>query len=327
MRLVSVLIISNLLVGVSACAPVITNGLGGGLGDSLANYCLARVLALKYKVDFRLIPFDECEKFNFYETTKQYTGSLVHRVALNNEAELLRLVSSDTIFHSHCFTDCGEVSAEIAQIIKHECNLKTEFIAQPELLSLEKLNIALHIRTGLGAEHYDGELYSQQLFDFDRTQVRYHSWQALPFVHLTNLWFNPFKPRIIYADVTFNSLRFPPLQFYIDQLALICRLLPEAQLFVQIFTDHPDPQSLLLTLRNYFSKPQIIFHWQDYYNKNAVINDLYAMSRFDVLIRSYSYFARAAELIGNHKVVIFPLKYIWDENKLIITDIGIKGKI
>lgn len=49
------------------------------------------------------------------------------------------------------------------------------------------------------------------------------------------------------------------------------------------------------------------------------------MSRFDILIRSQSYFARAVELIGNFKLVFYPLKFKWLQNKLIMTTVVLNG--
>jgi len=45
---------------------------------------------------------------------------------------------------------------------------------------------------------------------------------------------------------------------------------------------------------------------------------LYGMSRFDILIRSSSYFSRVAELMGNHKIIIYPVTSYWQKDKLIV---------
>jgi len=45
------------------------------------------------------------------------------------------------------------------------------------------------------------------------------------------------------------------------------------------------------------------------------------------LIRSQSYFVRVAETMGNHKIVVYPLSFKWENNKLIMTRIVIKGSI
>ena len=48
------------------------------------------------------------------------------------------------------------------------------------------------------------------------------------------------------------------------------------------------------------------------------------MSQFEILIRSSSYFSRVAELMGNHKLIIYPISSHWQQNKLIIDTIGIR---
>ena len=49
------------------------------------------------------------------------------------------------------------------------------------------------------------------------------------------------------------------------------------------------------------------------------------MSQCDGLIRSQSYFTRTAELMGNHKFIFFPMKYTWQDNKMIATKIYAKN--
>jgi len=46
------------------------------------------------------------------------------------------------------------------------------------------------------------------------------------------------------------------------------------------------------------------------YNLN-VVEDFYNMSCFDCLIRPASHFFLAAQLLGNHKIIIYPKHWKW----------------
>lgn len=316
--LISLLFFDNLIA-----KPIITNGLGGGLGDNLAIFCLGRSLALKYDLDFELQTFDGSEFFTFHDNLKIIHGPLIAK-PLDSETDLLNALESNQKFYAHIFTDCGFVSKDILDVLRRELTIKE---ALPEWIShlpSDKIKVAVHIRTGLGKDHYDGELCSIQLYDYDATKIQYHKWDALPFIHLVNLGINPFFPKKVCSDITFNSLRFPPLQFYLDQLARLYEYFGKEPLFVHIFTDHPEPQKLLLEFKKFFLNRNIEFYCNEYAGNKSLISEIYAMSKFNVLVRSYSYFARISELIGDHKLIIFPLKYIWEDGKLIITDVAIK---
>ena len=47
------------------------------------------------------------------------------------------------------------------------------------------------------------------------------------------------------------------------------------------------------------------------------------MTQFDYMIRGASHYSEAADIIGNHKMVIYPTASIWEGNRLIITKINI----
>ena len=124
--------------------------------------------------------------------------------------------------------------------------------------------------------------------------------------------------------------KFPPDQYYIDQILKIHNELNQVPLFVQLFTDDRNPQALLERIKSATNQSNIIFYYHDnrgYSYKDRVAQDLYNMARCDVLIRGQSYFSRAAELVGSHKVVIHPLESRIQNNKLIMTKIAIKGYI
>jgi len=71
--------------------------------------------------------------------------------------------------------------------------------------------------------------------------------------------------------------------------------------FCKYLQDDKDPVSLIKRLEKEVNCKNIIFHYENNNKDNfteRTAKDLYGMSRFDILIRSSSYFSRVAELMG-----------------------------
>lgn len=52
-----------------------------------------------------------------------------------------------------------------------------------------------------------------------------------------------------------------------------------------------------------------------YTHDNYVIEDFFAMAQCDYLIRSASLYTRAVLMIGNHKIVMYPIHGKWNKEK------------
>lgn len=138
---------------------------------------------------------------------------------------------------------------------------------------------------------------------------------------------NPIRrPINQYADVRW-PLRFPPNEFYIEQLKQISEMHNNPPLYVYIFTDDRNP--LLLTqlfacqLSNY---PNITFDCRKEGNSHDahVVEDLFAMTKFDCLIHPLSNYSFMAAQLACYKVEIFPTASHWEVNKLFIDAVEIK---
>jgi hypothetical protein len=54
-----------------------------------------------------------------------------------------------------------------------------------------------------------------------------------------------------------------------------------------------------------------------------VIDDYWNMAQFDCLIRAASNFSRSAQLLGDHKIILFPKHAGWIDDKNIVDVVGI----
>jgi hypothetical protein len=103
-------------------------------------------------------------------------------------------------------------------------------------------------------------------------------------------------------------LRFVPNDFYIDQIRRLAEMFKDENLYVHIFTDHPNPKVLKKKFKKALNNPRITFGYRE--NDNAhnanVLEDFFSMMDFDCLIRPGSHYSRFVQRLGNNKVVIYP---------------------
>ena len=128
-----------------------------------------------------------------------------------------------------------------------------------------------------------------------------------------------------FAD-KYYPLKFPPNQYYIDQLRLLIKLLSPQKLFVYIFTDYTDPSHLKKVFYKEFGhNADIIIDCRD--NRvpydTMIIDDFLSMMRFDYLIRSESNYSKVAHIIGKNKIVILPVSHTWKGRILLVDTVKI----
>ncbi len=310
----------------------------GGLGGNVSSYALAVLLAQKYNLKLFNPEFEHSELFNI-DRLEKVPSTIEEKIYVKTENDIRNnLGKKNVLFLTNRATRLDYIDNSWIALLKQLLQPK-EAILLPSLPP-DCVTVAVHIRKGNNPKHFDGKLSSEQLFDFDRSKV----------IYTYNFNYYCFDPRATYArpfpkDLS-NSIKenekqidkvkawgtkFPPEQYYIDQIIWLYNQLPNKHFYIRIFTDDKDPATLFKRIKDVIRKPNIQF---DYVRtsfeetiKNRVINDLGDMARFDVLIRSQSYFPRTAELMGNNKLVIFPLTYVWQRTKLIMTEIAIKGDL
>lgn len=122
-----------------------------------------------------------------------------------------------------------------------------------------------------------------------------------------------------------HPLKFPPDTFFIEQVKTIAQENPDKNIDLYLFTDDKNPQKLAQEYSALLNEKRIrIFHRSSSeQNSKALADDLQLMTECDILVRGSSSFSKIAQIIGNHTKIVFPTKYIRNqENK--ITDFIVK---
>ena len=103
-------------------------------------------------------------------------------------------------------------------------------------------------------------------------------------------------------------LKFLPDKFYIAQLRELYVLLNRKPLYVYIFTDDTDPEKLVETFKQHLQHLNIQFDCRKHGNADTmnVVEDFFALQKFDCLIHSESNFSFIMSKIGDYMVSIYP---------------------
>lgn len=119
--------------------------------------------------------------------------------------------------------------------------------------------------------------------------------------------------------------KFPPHSYYIEQIQKIAEIFKDQPLYVYIFTDYPDPKHIsdLFELSVNNSNLKFLYREKGNHHTTNVLEDLFALTECDCLIRGESYYSLLASKLKNFRVMITPAGYKFEGDKLTINKVDI----
>lgn len=327
--LVWCLLSSSAMQSQSAVTYLGTDEWGGRLGDMLLMYVKAKWVAYQHKLPLLCKPFQYSDQLALHDREQFLTEDMERNLKKKvitcydgSEIKNPRAFSTDTTFYQvHYFFNPPQwgqyqqkyngqeimgwqevyTNKEFMDDVK-KCIAPRTPLELPTLPK-DKITVAVHIRTGEG---FDNARLSRQLYA------------------MQDLNPNEARPNGAFADTEF-PLKFPPLQFYVDQIKRISEMCKDVPIYLHIYTDSKDPLSMMNIIEFAVNKNNITFDCRKKDNHHAknVLEDIFAMAQYDCLIRSGSNYPQIPQLIGNHRIVICPTSCKWIGNALIIDEIGI----
>lgn len=276
---------------------------GGRFGDQLITYCKAKWLSYKYEIPFMCPDFLLKDTLQLAKKEKQLTKAkrkkFQREVIVKDEKDIDPTASS-TLFVVDYYVTMQDFSTHQAfkkLISDHPLFLKELRLQiaprkplKKLILPKDTLTVALHVRRGSAKDK--------------------------PLLHNKNE-----KDHIAYADKRWPC-KFPPDEYYIEQIKRLDILTGHQPMYVHIFTDATDPESIARTYQESLNLPHISFGCQQGSQRdNSIINDLFAMMQFDCLIRSSSNYSSIAYLLGDHMHMIAASHGTWHKNFLTIDQI------
>lgn len=304
---------------ISNCVFISNNGARGLLGDQLLNYVQAKYLSYKYNIPFRLKNFKGVEEF-VLDQKELKINRIRNPIEITNESQLRSINPNKHYFISyyckitewanaldidtwHTVLNNPKFRAHLRQLI----NTK-----QPVIVSWPQntLAVAVHIRRLPAVP--GARLASCQFYDI--TELTRSQTIRIP-------------PA---ADVS-HPYKFPPLQYYADQLKRLVQLYPSQNITVYIFTNDPNPETICKQLKQEVSASTLEFKFKKDNPDKCIATDLVALSRFPYLIRPISNFSQISDLIGEHQLVISPKNMAWYKDKneqdcMVVETITLKEK-
>lgn len=286
---------------------------GGRLGDQLLEYVKAKWISYQNDIPLLLPPMNIFKGLNLYEIDQvKYLPSYDNILSINQTDVFLNKKSP----HHYQISYFPILNYEEIKKLKNNTAFISELkkLISPSIsLSLfepkkDKISIAVHVRK----EHNHGSaktLKSVQIFDLEHIST-------CPFTNTQKT----------HMDLDFPN-KFPPEQFYIDQIKYLSECFEHQPLYIFIFTDDENPKSLTERIQKHVNLENIEYDYRksDSTGSIAVLEDFFSMMHFDCLIRPLaSNFSLIAELLGNHKLVIAQDTFHWekdtDNNYYLIVD-------
>ena len=305
---------------------------GGRLGDQLIGYMHAKWISYKYDLPLLYKPFPYSDQLMLDSKEIKYTNKISNKFKVHKTLQVGQTIEQfvqkndkNTLYiipyfpesleeylpteNASCPVSCWKRPSNIANYFaRFEVDwddiefrkLIRDFIRPKNSINLielkSKLNVAIHVRKNSNG--------------FD-----------LPLLH----GLKEFDSNQQYVDVVF-PLKHPPEVYYTDQLKKLLQIFPDKKFYVFIFTDDQLPESIVNRFKNAVSDKNFEFDWRKSHNNHYsnVLEDLFSMTKFDVLIRPASNISIVASKLGNFKLVISPMQHHWEYTKLVIDKVEYK---
>lgn len=257
---------------------------GGRFGDNIASFVRALWVSYKYQIPLLYIKFPYSEQ-----------------LYLNENPNFIKNNEPHSFKSTHVIKDLAQEKIELNNDLLYICEwgskIKVDF-TDKDFMILFKQNVSPTIS--------DFSIY----LDNNRFNVAVHVRKGGNF-----LPDNDAKLK--------QPLRFPPDEFYIEQIKKIAEIVKQP-LHVYIFTDDLQPDSLAKKFSAMCSDLNVSFSYKSSTAEEHVVQDFFAMTKFDALVRPESHFSIWCQRLGNHKIVISPASVKISDGKIVIDKVNIK---
>lgn len=285
---------------------------GGRFGDNLLAYLHAKWISYQYKIPFIYKPFKYSNYLKLHSQENQTANPALKKFVLSKQdmrinAQEKKLIVvpwfSEIAFERNLPWNRNWIYFDIDWNDKRFYETIVELI-KPINSKLADFNlpnncvtVALHVRKGEG---FDGPLLSEDSHK---------------------------QSNVDYADLN-APLKFPPDYFYVEQLKKASEYFGNQKMYAYIFTDAKNPALIAQRFKNaLINYPNIEFDYRKLTNNTHdtnVLEDFFAMLKFDCLIRPQSSFSIAAAKLTNYKLEIYPTAHHWEGSRSVIDKVEIQ---
>jgi hypothetical protein len=125
-----------------------------------------------------------------------------------------------------------------------------------------------------------------------------------------------------------NPEKFPPNSYYTEQIKLLYEKLKCAPLYLHVFTDDRNPKHIVEFFQNSLQELDILWGYRKENNAHDmnVLEDFFAMTKFDCLIRPVSAYSHSVELISDFRISISPAHLSSVNGVMVVDQVNIVTK-
>ncbi len=317
------------------------------LGDAITTVCKTFYFSEIYNLPIYFRDFPYFDQFAISQKAKMLTPEIEKKfsktIPINNITDIEQHIKSSepVLFECHFLSETSPIYSITRAYPEFDSLIRAAFTPLTSIEPVAKppavITVALHVRKGGG---FDKPLASTQEYATDDIPIKgVYLRKNNPRGSHIDIFPIQWPAGPIYIDAVrkyiskknnFSDylwpIKFPPDQYYIDQLKELSSMLPGKNLLVYLFTDDPNPEAIMERYSNQLKDhPRIIFSYRqkgNHHTKN-ILQDLFAIAQCDCLISASSSFATAAQLLGNHQILMFPVYAIAMPDKIIINIVGV----
>lgn len=345
------LIILLLLYHISLLPHAITNGFESWrrLGDNILTVCKTKYFSHEFNIPYYYTVFPYIDSFKL--TTEEH---LLNDEIKNSFKKIIMVSSEKDILDHLSETEpilfvCTYLShtPSIYEYVKNNAvfekmilSLFTPSISIKKPTHYKNFVIAVHVRKGGG---FDWPLASKQEFSVEIPLLKnkeLYLYKRNIGMSCEDVWplrCSPgpayitetkhlFFKKSYYADYIW-AIKFPPDQYYIEQIKTMLSLIKTPSVTIKIFTDDPNPEDIVTrytkALKDVSTNLTFEYRQSENSHDKNVIEDLFAIAECNGLISASSSFAFTAMILGHHEIIIYPEHAITMQDKVLIDKIKV----
>lgn len=293
---------------------------GGRFGDNLLAYARAKWISYTYKIPLLYRPFPYSDQMNLHDIEKPLTRRLQKKYTqkIQYSPEVILEKKKDVSFLQNIpyipefgFTCNPFLKLKFVFLQMHESIL----YSIPYFPEVSYEHHPKHDYVYFQVDWKDPE-FRKVLFESIRPKKRFSKLSLPQNKHCVAVHIRTGRGYDAEDMYRLDPLKFPPIHYYIAQIKQLSKMLKNESLYVQIFTDDPNPQEIANAISTKLSSHKIEVNY--FSQKKGVLEDFFAMQEFDYLIRSNSNFAILASLLKDYLICISPSHYTCIRDEMII---------
>ena len=320
------------------------------LGDNILTVCKTKYFEQEYGLSYYYTTFPYIDSFVFFKEEKPLTEEIKNNfkkiVFINSEKDITDNINNEdpTLFVCTYLSPTPLIYEYVKNHPSFENEIHRIFTPINHITALNKTSkepvIGVHVRKGGG---FDWPLASCQEFNVEIPLLKkkeLYLYKRNLGMCCEDIWPLRCPPgpafitetkhlyfkKSFYADYIW-AIKFPPDQYYIEQIKTMATLLPGKSLKIQLFTDDPNPEGIVTrytkALKDLPCKITFDYRKTENSHDKNVIEDLFALAQCDGLISASSSFAFTAMILGNHYVIIYPDHAITMQDKVLIDKVKV----